>query len=223
MARRAPRPKSNGHAGAAPVTVSEAGNDPNQAPANGAGHNSSAFDEDLKAWCRKAASAKEDLRTEKIEVDAAMVKHRAANGFYRKILKDAKKAGHDPDLIVWYLENKDRKPDEIDKETRARTRIARLMEMPIGTQLGMFEDGTTVATAIESGTNPDAGLIDKDDLDSCEELGFRAGKAGKPGEAPYPEGDPREIRWSEGWKKGTADNVAGLNGGAPAAEGATAH
>lgn len=215
-APRASRGKKDDATASASVTAN--GHDAAQTPA--AGHNG--MDDDFRQWCRRAASARQDTVTEKRKVDTAREAFNRANGFYRKELALAKKAGHDPEDIIWWLNNKDRDPAEIDRETRARNRIARLMGMPIGTQLGLLDDDVTVATAVDNDANQQQGMVDADDLDGAEAQGLEAGEAAKPStECPYEEGSPREIRWMVGHSKGQAKNIAVLAGSANGAAAAT--
>lgn len=215
---RAPRvAKAKKNDATAAASVTENGNDPSQTPT--VGHNG--MEASFRDWCRRCASARQDVTTEKSKVDTAREGLNRANGFYRKQLGLAKKDGHNPDDIIWWLNNKDRDPAEIDRETRNRTRIARIMELPIGTQLGLLEDGMTVATAIDNDK-----AVTTAEIDQIKELGFRAGKAGKPAiENPYldKEGSPEDLAWAGGWRDGQAENMGPLAGKTNGAGAAATH
>lgn len=163
--------------------------------------------ETIRDFCIRA-------RVKKTALDDARGVQQAANAEYRNELKEAKKAGIMPDDIVWWLANVNRDPAEIDAETKRRNRVAKAMGLPIGTQLGLWEDEdgtkTTVASAVDqaqlagNGNGQQGGGF-------TEEVGFDAGKAGKPATAnPHPKGDPSHDLWHSGWTRGQADNVAGL-------------
>jgi hypothetical protein len=72
----------------------------------------------------------------------------SAQGEYRASLKAAKSDGVSQSAIAWYLRARKLNVEDIDRETRERTRIAKIMLLPIGTQLGFFDDGQGVADGI---------------------------------------------------------------------------
>lgn len=69
-------------------------------------------------------------------------------GEYRAALKLAKTDGVSSRAISWYLAARKRDPENIDMETRERNRIARLMALPIGTQLGFLDGQHSIADDI---------------------------------------------------------------------------
>lgn len=132
------------------------------------------------------------------EVERCKDKTKIANKGLAAILKDAKRAGIHPDSVRWYLNNKDRDPSEIDAETRERNTIARVEKFPIGTQLGLFEDGQTVAKKITTD-----GGHDRDDLKRVRSDGEVAGTTGKNQTSnPWPLNSPAFNAWDEGWIAG---------------------
>lgn len=168
-------------------------------------------DETIREHCQRAARHFGELQTAREGVSVAM-------GTYRATLKEAKKAGVPTQAISWYLAARNRDPEDIDRETRERNRIARVMALPIGTQLGLFEDGSTVAGAVDQEQLAAAG--EKPAGDAYNE-GLLAGKDGKPLSAnPFVEGQSRDFdEWERGWGDGTASNVLGTAHG----NGAAAH
>src|SRR5262249_54978257 len=89
-------------------------------------------------------------------------------------------------------------PGDIDAETRRRNRLARLMALPIGTQLGLFDDGMTVATAVDADK-----LLSRDPYEEGKAMGL-AGKAYSQGDW---EGDP-QIQHLNGWQE--AQRILGM-------------
>lgn len=153
----------------------------------------SAADDVVKDVYERALKAK--LAAEKAVKDAEPYKAeiKSAEGVFRAVLKDGKKKGVDPDDILWRLAQRARSPEEIDKETKRRNRLAFLTGLPIGTQLGIFEHGDTIATAIENAAQGDPAEV-------ALNLGREAGKAGKPqSTCPYAEGTPQHESWLDGW------------------------
>lgn len=154
-------------------------------------------DETVREFCDKAALAHGEFET-------AVGEMKQKQGVYRAVLKDAKKAGVDNDAIAWWLQARKREPGDIDRETRARNRVAQLMNLPIGTQLGLFEDGRTVATTIED-EQRDAAADDSKARDDAYFDGLEAGKAGKPLSAGgYAEGTKAYDEFERGWGEAQA-------------------
>lgn len=142
----------------------------------------------------------------KADVDSAM-------GAFRAQVKKCKEIGLDPADVSWYLSTKKREPEDVDAETRRRNRIAQVMRLPLGTQLGLFNDGKgkpqTVATRIEN----DEGVKERtvaatrrtsmEALDKAQEQGKIAGDMDLTrGGNPHEEGSPEFIRWDYGWQEG---------------------
>lgn len=170
-------------------------------------------DETIREHCQKAARHFGELQTAREGVSVAM-------GTYRAALKEAKKAGVPTQAIIWYLAARSRDPEEIDRETRERNRIARVMALPIGTQLGLFEDGSTVAGAVDQ-AKLDAVAAGERQPDDAYSEGKIAGADGKPLSAnPYPAESAAFDEFERGWGDGTASNVLG---GAAVGNGAVAH
>lgn len=169
---------------------------------------SNVTDETIREHCQKAARHFGELQTAREGVSVAM-------GTYRAALKEAKKAGVPTQAISWYLAARNRDPGDIDRETRERNRIARVMALPIGTQLGLFEDGGTVAGAVDQ-----AKLDEGKPAGDAYNEGLIAGKDGKPLSANPFEIESREFdEFERGWGDGTAGNVLGAAHG----NGAAAH
>lgn len=110
------------------------------------------------------------------------------------------KAGGDKGDYDFYIKTRLRDPEEVDRETARRNKLLLFMGFPVGTQLGMFDDGESVATKSENATK---GIVSPDDLAFAREEGIGAGLKGEPKDScPYDEGSPQEIHWSDGWANG---------------------
>ena len=157
----------------------------------------------------------------KLEHEEAMKSAAGKNSLFRATLKDAKKKGVDPDDITWRLKQRFRDPKEIDAEPARRSRIARLTNLPLGTQLGL-EFGQSVATSIENGKA--AEQQENDDWDAAHQRGVDDGKAGKQAKSPYDPETQAELhhQYEVGHRTGTGANVLGL-GKKNGASGAAAH
>lgn len=185
----------------------DTGIDPDPAPKRGRGRPkappppSNVTDETIKEFCDRALAAK-------IELEKAEEEAKSKRGIYRQVLKDAKKAGVDQDAIAWWLAARKREPDDIDRETRNRNRIARLMGLPIGTQLGLWDDGESVATKAE---NDRAGADAAGTKADAYADGLARGKAGKPmGDHGYT--GELEDEYERGWKDGQYQIVQSMGG-----------
>jgi hypothetical protein len=149
-------------------------------------------DEILRNYLSDAVAADVELKKATDEAAVYRVKVNAARGKYRKVHREASDAGCDTAGIRWYVENRGRSPEEIDAETRSRNRVARLMGLPIGTQLGMFHDGETIASKVD-------GDILAEGHDAQAE-GRTAGEAGRAADTnPYDRNSRNGIRWMQGW------------------------
>lgn len=171
--------------------------------AQAAQRGSNISDQTIREYCVSA-------RNRKGELDAARKGMQEANGRYRAVLKEAKKAGVDPAAVIWWLESRGRDPEEIDRETRSRNRVAKLMGLPIFTQLGLFDDDTTVATAV------DQAQLAAEDRDPYKE-GYSLGWAGK----AYSQGDwegDGQVRHLDGWQAAQHALVGQLGTGDAAAQ-----
>lgn len=151
-------------------------------------------------------------------------KARSINAKYRGVLKDAKKAGIEPSDIIWRITERGRDPAEIDAETRRRNRLARVTKLPIGTQLGIFDDGETVATKAERdagiGSTPEANTsLQKE----ARATGRGAGKTGKNRtDNPWPLNSAAFNQWDRGWCEGQKELGLELEPGKKAAQRAAA-
>lgn len=147
-----------------------------------------------------------DTKTEIIrDAVAAKAKVDTANGEYRAVLKRAKGLGMEPGDITWYIQARKRDIQDIDRETRRRNEIARLMGLPIGTQLGMFDDGQTVGATVERDKTRDEKITT---IGEAGHAGYEAARSGQSlDDNPY-DNDPNSPlarAWAERFRQSQAD------------------
>jgi len=130
-----------------------------------------------------------------------------AKAVTKGIAEVAKMTGEEKGAVRWGVENRKRDPKEIDAEHRARTRIARFFKIPIGTQIGLFDDGATVAAKIE---NADAAAIE-----ATKQAGYAAGRAGFDLEHKHAEGSPAALAFEVEWRRGQRENLSNIGNGSP--------
>lgn len=153
-------------------------------------------DEALQSQLRECRTNNED-RLQKAKVASG------ANARYRSSIKAAITIGAGLGMtaedVVWYVTSADRDPAEIDAETVRRNRIAKLMSMPLGSMLGLFDDQTSVATKVEdvkmaTGDASMAGTEHEADIGGYK--GYDLGMVEE--DNPYPADDARNAAWLGG-------------------------
>lgn len=171
---------------------------------------------------RKAQMPLSNVTDETIRqhVDAIVVAERDVR-LARERLAAKKEAAKDAGVtlsdVTWFLRQRDRDVRDIDAETRRRNRLAKIMGLPLGTQLGLFEDGESVATKIETATKPKIPTLA--DLQAARVDGNVAARRGEGADKnPHPEGSGLFLAWEEGRREGTARRAAEVFGDAPSAE-----
>lgn len=129
-------------------------------------------------------------------------------GKYRAKLKDAKALGVDPDAIRAYIKDRERDPLEVDRELRDRMRVARLMGLPIGTQLSIFENGASPASHV------DTAEISKRLVKEAAKLGKKHGSEGKEHNGGnFGTNQAASEAYDAAYKKAQAKNAAGIQKG----------
>lgn len=155
-----------------------------------------------------------EVRRLKLALNEIADKMRTANGAYRSAIKTAVSCGKHLDLgskdIVRLMALMDREPEDIDRETTRMNRLAIIMALPIGTQLGLWttEDSeqTSVASAIEQANQPEE-AFDKHEAD--EQAGYQAfGEKSTLDDNPHETDAHRHHAWERGWKKAEMDLAA---------------
>lgn len=192
------------------VKITASGQAPETAvAANPTGGNVSA--ETIKDFTLRCKAKLMEFEKAREEVKKAQAEASKAQGSYRAELKAAGAAGVDSDAIIWYLRTSKRDIEDVDRETRARNKIAEIMGLPIGSQLGLFPDGESVATKVD---NAKQAAVANGESDNPEEMGYRAAKGGKTlGVNPFNGGSEDFELFERGWGRGVAENVTGTPNG----------
>lgn len=148
------------------------------------------------------------------EMTALQAKVSKLRGSYRGILKDAKKAGIDPADIIWRIQCRDRDVVDIDRETAARNRLARVTRLPLGAHLGMSEDRKTVAEQISMDLGEGATKTDQKALLAAASAdGLKAGKSGRTRtENPWPLKSKAFKAWDDQWIAGQKEIGGEMSG-----------
>lgn len=137
------------------------------------------------------------------DIKLAAEELRERSGRFRAHMKLCKQNGLRPTNVRWWLDTKRREIEDVNTEIVERNRIARVMELPIGKQLGLFDDGVTVATAIDEDKIQQMPVPPgevTDTLAVAYHLGHEAGMAGKTYAAcKYTEGAPHYDEWMKAW------------------------
>lgn len=155
-------------------------------------------DETIQDFCTRALGTEKDL-------ESAKKTYQSANSNHRAVLKDAKKAGINPDRIRRFLELRKMEPEDVQREVAELNRILVCMSYPANYQLGLFENGVSVATEIE---NRRLAGDETDSQESSFEAGKAAGKAGKPLTSnPYETESENWNQFEEGWGAAQRDLI----------------
>ncbi len=206
------RPKKTAQDRATEAAAAPAGEDAPKAPKRTSGPKKgvglAVSDATILDFWDKALAAKQEADRKKADFDSA-------NGAFRAILKAADKSGVPKAALLWRLSKRNEDVEEIDRNTAWCNRLARLTNLPIGTQLGLFEGGGSVAAEIERKliASHDAGpaapispAAAKNGAYTTEELiaasweGEKAAQAGQPKTTnPHEFGTPLADRWNIGW------------------------
>lgn len=166
-------------------------------------HNQESSDTALQSQLR-------EVRRLKLALNEAAEKMRSANGAYRSGIKVAVACGKHLDLgakdVTRLMDLMDREPEDIDRETARMNRLAKLMNLPLGTQLGLWEDGGTVADAIEKDAADKSGDYDPAE---DEEAGYKAfGAKSVRDDNPHDKDAARHHAWERGFMKAEQDFLA---------------
>ena len=148
----------------------------------------------------------------KVEEEKANEDARKRRGEYRASLKAFKKAGGNVDAMTYTLGLRHSDPEEVTRLWRGINSYARLMNLPIGTQLGLFEKGESIATQIENAKaekdpGPPRKMTDKT-LTAIAKEGAAASAGGKfETDNPYEDGTLAFLAWAGGFRKDTEKRV----------------
>ena len=141
----------------------------------------------------------------------------AANSAYRTQLKAAKKAGINIDALTKALALQKREPDDVTKEFTDLNRYLAWLGIPVGTQLGLFDETRTVATAAEDFAKRP--ISTEASIAKAKTEGFDAGHEAKnKAENPYEEGSPEALAWDAEWDRAQEKRARSLGRKAPTHE-----
>lgn len=173
-------------------------------------------DKPKKAAATSAAKVVENV-TDETMISAAMecgglkTEVESANGKYRAALKKWEERGVDAADIAWILRTKRREVHEIESEIKRRNRWLRVMQIPVGAQLGLFADGESVGAKVDgdkiAAEKAKADPITAEESAKIQAAGAECGARGYGPEVnPYQsdEGSPRFLAWEAGRKTGEA-------------------
>lgn len=132
--------------------------------------------------------------------------------------------------IRWALSNRKRDPQEIDNETRERTRAARFFNIKIGTQLGLFDTGEgkgrSVGDQVERDENASRGgtgkAASKASIEAAKKQGASDGKLGKGFNCKHPDGSPEYLGYAGAYRSEQEALAAKLGKGGTNTSGAAA-
>jgi uncharacterized protein (UPF0335 family)/ribosome modulation factor len=141
-----------------------------------------------------------------------------AQARYRAAIKAAKSAGVNNDALLEFLRLRKEDPQEVTQRFHALNQMMMWGDLPIGSQLGLFEDGKSVATKIEDRVDgkkktgaKDKGPAREKGLSAVEADGYEAGMNGKANDGGgYDDGSPAFLRWSNGWVDGQSKIAADM-------------
>lgn len=157
-----------------------------------------------------------------VEVKEARRKADEATGHARNRLKAlqglGKSLGYDRETIAWYLKNYARDASEIDRETRQITAFAKFMGLPIGAQLGLFDDDSTVIGELDAAAVAENLAADRIEVpggvvttEQAEEGGYKSAMAGMDlSDNPYPADTQPALNefWFIGFHRGDEARLA---------------
>lgn len=148
---------------------------------------------------------------------------RKARSSYRATLKAFKKAGGNVDALTAALAVRNRDPEDVTREWRDINRYARLMNLPIGAQLGLFDDGESVAAKVDGDQiekqQPVPRKLTDKTLTAIKKDGAEASASGKFATAnPYDEGTPEFLAWAGGFRADTEKRVHAMGSNGSGAE-----
>ena len=169
-------------------------------------------DQTIEEYGNRALTAK--LAAEKKRDEA-----KTLDSEFRTVLKSAKEAGIDPDSIRWWLKARKQEPEDLDREIAWQNRMARVMGLPIGTQLGIdLETGETIASQVDQAQlgrkrrtrgkgKPKNGQAEGEaDPRAAYILGYDAGKAGSSAkDAGRDITGEAAVEFQKGWQQGMKD------------------
>jgi hypothetical protein len=149
----------------------------------------------------------------KRELEKAQATAKKAGGVYRNALKSFKKAGGNIEMLIAVMRDNDREIDEVERDLKDYNAYCILIGLPVGTQLGLFDKDTTVATKVDEARiaeqhpqngkgNGDAEtfqegrpLSTEASIGQARTAGFDDGTEGKTARNVYTDGSPEALAY----------------------------
>lgn len=159
-------------------------------------------DRTIADWYGQALGAKIELEKAQSKVAKAREEQATKNGIYRNILKSAEKSGIPAEAIRWRLEQRSKDIADIDRFHGWCNRIAKITSLPLGTQLGLFDDGQTVASKVDEAAiaaKAKPAIPTVSELVAAADAGADAAREGQERKPPHEEGSPLALRWLQGY------------------------
>lgn len=162
----------------------------------------------------------------KHDLEAAQKAVSSANSVYRNALKSYKKAGGDTDALIEALRLQKMEPADVDKLIAGVNWHLRALGVPVGQQLGLFPDGETVATKVDTDKIAEQGdgafdtgpLSTEATIRKAKDQGYSDGIEGKTAFNVYADGSPEALAYTGSWTDGQA-KLAERLGEPPASKG----
>lgn len=144
---------------------------------------------------------------------------RTANSAWRTALKAAKKEGIDTDALTAALAYQAADPEDVTKKFTNINRYLVWLGAAVGTQLGLFGPGLTVASAAEAEQFDKQPISTEASVREARTKGFDAGSDGKNlSDNPHEDGSPEFLAWGGGYRDAQAKLARKLGRGKNGAE-----
>lgn len=157
------------------------------------------------------------IKAAKLELERQQALTTKANSAFRNALKSYKKQGGDVDALIEALRLQKMDPDEASRYMANINWTLVALGAPVGTQLGLFPSGETVAARVDANAIKANGAANgnghariastKATIAAAKALGKKDAGAGKIGESPYERNSPEDMAWTSAWKTGMAGRI----------------
>lgn len=148
------------------------------------------------------------IRAAKVDFEEKQAEAKALQAVYRGHLKAYKKHGGDQEALVEAMALAKQEPADVDRKFRHLNETLLWMGVPVGTQLGMFEDGRTIGEHADNEAI-EASLTDDVRRHQAKVAGRIAGGASTLVENPHDHSTDLHGAWAQGFAERQAE-LAGL-------------
>lgn len=160
------------------------------------------------------------IRAARVEYEEKNAEAKALNGVYRGHLKAYKKAGGDIDELLEAVRLSKMDVGDADRYIRKVNDHLLWLGVPVGTQLGLFQDGQSVATHLENGAMEES-LTDEARRHQAKRAGYAAGKMPTVIENPFDPSTDQHGSWQQGFVEAQDELAKGLTTSTADVEGAS--